>query len=243
MTNFFNGKKILITGGASGIGYAIVSDLASLGCKILSVQRAIKPKSLKGLANTESIVLDLSDLNAVQKTCRNVIEKHKKLDFIVFNASCFINKKYNLFTIKELNECFNVNFFSSILICKNLGKHLNRGGGIVFVSSTAPRANHINSSIYSASRAAIESYAKVIAKELAPDIRVNVVAPGPTMTSLLLRSIKDGTTPKIEDLKRKIPLRRIAEPEDIANAVVFLLSEKAKHITGQILSVNGGSQM
>jgi len=233
--NYFTDKKIFITGGSRGVGLSIVKELSVSGCSILSVQRS---RHDFGMNNISSLRCDLSSKTSVELLIKKI---DNNFDCLIFNASYFLHTDYDKYTEKQLQECLNVNLISTIILCKALINKLNKGGSIVIISSTSTRTNYPGSSIYSATQAAIESYAKTLAKELAPDIRVNVVAPGVTDTDLLANSIKEGFTPEIEKLRKNIPLQKIAKPKDISNAVIFLLSDKASHITGQVLSVNGGS--
>ena len=137
------------------------------------------------------------------------------------NASSLLHKKHSKVLDSELAECFNINLFSSIIICRELSKSLQKNSSVVFVSSTAPRNCLQKTGVYSATQAGIEAFAKVLAKELAPRTRVNVVAPGPTRTPLLISSISKGITAPVKVLEKNIPLRKIARPKDISNIVIF----------------------
>ena len=241
MKNFFQNKKLIITGGNQGIGLAITTYFSNLGCKVISLQR--RPLLSKKLPNADFIKFDLSQTKRIQAHCNKLIKKYKFFDFLVLNASFLFHKSAKKITPNDIDKIIKTNIISNILLCKYLGPKINKAGGIIYISSTAPRLYSINSGLYSASKSAMECYMKILAKELAPKVRVNIVAPGPTLTSLLQKSIRQKNTPDIKNLVANIPLQKLAQPEDIAQAVGFLLSDQAGHITGQLLSVNGGRFM
>jgi 3-oxoacyl-[acyl-carrier protein] reductase len=241
MKIFFQNKKLIITGGSQGIGLAITKYFSNLDCKVISLQR--RPLTNKTLKNVDFIKLDLGQTKRIQAQCTKLIKKYKSFDFLVLNASLLFDKSATKITPADIDQVIKTNLISNILLCKYLGPKINKAGGIIYISSTAPRLCSINSGLYSASKSAMECYMKILAKELAPKVRVNIVAPGPTLTALLQKSIKQKNTPSIKNLIANIPLQKLAQPEDIAQAVGFLLSDNAGHITGQVLAVNGGRFM
>jgi len=240
MKNEFLGKWILITGGSSGIGLAVVKKMHGFGANIISIQRGKNPKSLVDMKNVYPICFDLGEMNKLEGLLKKIYEISKKIDFIIFNASKLYMARYDLINKNEMQNCFDTNVFSSVVIMKELAKKLNKDSSVVFVSSGAPRLNTPGKAVYTMAEASIESYAKILAKEIAPKTRVNIIAPGPTKTPRLIKSTKEKHNIGIKELEEMMPLKRINSPNDVAESIIFLLSNKAKSITGQVLQVNCG---
>ncbi len=228
-------KNILLFGGSKGIGKACINKYKTSN-KIISIQRS----RLINKKNITYIEFDLKNTQKINELIKQIKQKFKTVDYIIFNAS-----HYDLTNIVDINyekiiDVFNTNLFSYMLVLKDLGSVLNKDSSIVFISSTAPRSNPFGSSLYAPTQAALECFAKVAAKELAPKTRVNIIAPGPINTSLLHENLKAQGIKK-NVIINSILLKRLGEPEDIVDLIDFLLSIKSKHITGQIISINGGN--
>ena len=244
------GKIAVVTGGTRGIGYAIVKKYLENGAKVIlfgSRQETVD-KALASLKeeNPEWEVSgacpSLTDAKEVADEIQAIHRKYGKIDILVNNAG--ITKDGLLMAMSEadfdnvidtnLKGCFQMIRFASRRMMKQ------RYGRIINVSSVSGVAGNAGQANYSASKAGIIGLTKSAAKELASrGITCNAIAPGfvkTEMTDVLPDEVK-------ENAKKQIPLGRFAEPEDIANAAVFLASDKASYITGQVLLVDGGMVM
>lgn len=249
MVNFsLEGKVALVTGASYGIGFALATAFAQAGAKI--VFNDIKPELVeKGLAAYEAegikahgYVCDVTKEDQVEAMVAQIEKEVGVIDILVNNAG--ITKDGLLMAMSEadfdnvidtnLKGCFQMIRFASRRMMKQ------RYGRIINVSSVSGVAGNAGQANYSASKAGIIGLTKSAAKELASrGITCNAIAPGfvkTEMTDVLPDEVK-------ENAKKQIPLGRFAEPEDIANAAVFLASDKASYITGQVLLVDGGMVM
>lgn len=243
------GKVAVVTGASRGIGKAIALKLASQGAKVVINYNGSEEKAKEVQAQIETeggkaviYRCDVSDYGACQTFIQDVIKTEGSMDILVNNAG--ITKDGLLMAMSEadfddvidtnLKGCFQMIRFASRRMMKQ------RYGRIINVSSVSGVAGNAGQANYSASKAGIIGLTKSAAKELASrGITCNAIAPGfvkTEMTDVLPDEVK-------ENAKKQIPLGRFAEPEDIANAAVFLASDKASYITGQVLLVDGGMVM
>ena len=235
------GKTVLITGASSGIGQATAVECAKLGAKLVITGRneerlALTLKSLEGEDHLK-IVADIT----VDSDRKRLVEVLPQIDGFVCNAGITKRKPINYFKDEELHEVFEINTFAAFMLTKSImkAKRLNRDGSIVFMSSMAARQVTPGNSMYAASKAAIESFSRSCAQEYAgKGIRSNAILPGMVETSL----IKNGmlTAEDIERDKQHYMLKRYGRPDEIAWAVIFLLSDASKWITSTSLIVAGG---
>ena len=236
------GKTILITGASSGIGKASATQCAESGADLIITGRNTKrlDETLGSLKSTKHIriIADLKEKQDISK----LVDQLPKLDGIVFNAGIAIPKLFSFTSELELNDIFNSNFFSNVYLLKEIitKKKLAKNASIVFVSSIA--GNYITSpgsSIYGASKAALSALSKALALELsAKGIRVNSVSPGMIETKIM-----DDSSITAQDLdidKKKYPLGRYGKPEDVAYAIIYLLSEASSWLTGTDILLDGG---
>ena len=242
------GKVALVTGASYGIGFAIASAFAEQGATICFndinqelVDKGMAAYAAKGI-KAHGYVCDVTDEPAVQAMVATIAKEIGTIDILVNNAG--ITKDGLLMAMSEadfdnvidtnLKGCFQMIRFASRRMMKQ------RYGRIINVSSVSGVAGNAGQANYSASKAGIIGLTKSAAKELASrGITCNAIAPGfvkTEMTDVLSDEVK-------ENAKKQIPLGRFAEPEDIANAAVFLASDKASYITGQVLLVDGGMVM
>lgn len=236
------GKTILVTGASSGIGKAIAIECSKLGAQLFILGR--NENRLKETFNKLSgeghkyIVTDLSLSSSFKDFCSII----PCLDGIVHCAGLTKILPFQFVTKEDLDEVMNVNFYApaelSRLLLKN--KKINKEGSVVFISSVSGvYCSAVASSIYSASKGAVNGLVKGMALDLAPKgIRVNCVNPGMVDTNILTESniMKEQLK---EDMKR-YPLKRYGKPEEIAYAVIYLLSDASKWVTGSNLLIDGG---
>lgn len=238
------GKRALVTGGSRGIGAAIAVALAEKGADVVityersadraaEVVRAIEGKGRKGRA----IQADSADPVAVKRSVDEAIEALGGLDILVNNAAIAIYDTIADFKVENIDALLGVNVRSPILASQAAIPHLRGGGRIVTVGSVgAERIVGDTGTVYFMTKSALHSFTRGLARELGSrDITVNLVQPGSTNTDM---NPADGES---ADFQRSlIPLGRYGEPQDVAAAVTFLASPAAKHITGTILTVDGG---
>ncbi|MGD0073405.1 MAG: 3-oxoacyl-ACP reductase family protein [Candidatus Binataceae bacterium] len=241
-------KVIFVTGAGSGIGRAIATRLASEGAKVAVtdlVERAAQTVAAEIGPPAIALTVDISALASVRAGVEAATRQLGPIDVLVNNAGWekvepFVQSKEETWDkIIAINLRGPINCFSAVL-----PGMIERGHGrIVSVSSDAGRVGSTGEAVYSGAKAGIIGFSKTVAREMARyQINVNVVCPGPTDTPLL-KALWE-TSPKLEDaLKRAIPFKRLAQPDDIAPAVAFLASDDARYITGQVLSVSGGLTM
>jgi 2-hydroxycyclohexanecarboxyl-CoA dehydrogenase len=247
------GKIALVTGGARGIGEAIVNTLAAEGAAVavcdLDVDgaRAVAQKvaSSAGVATTGAR-MDVTQRASVAEAVEAVEAELGGIDILVNNAGIDIVKPFVDSTEDEWDRIIAVNLrgpinTSHVVIPGMIQRE--RGGAIVNLASDAGRVGSSGEAVYSATKGGVIALTKTLAREVVRHgIRVNCVSPGPTDTALL-GQIGDDNPKLVDALKRAIPMRRVAQPNDIAPVVVFLATDDAGYITGQTLSVSGGLSM
>ncbi|TAN58314.1 MAG: SDR family oxidoreductase [Magnetospirillum sp.] len=244
----FKDKVALVTGGASGIGLCTVQTIAELGGDVLVAdinveagEKAAADIRAKG-GKAEFVRLDVTDKTSVAKVRDHVLATKGRLDVLcnvagwghiqpfVDNDDAFIAKVMNL-NLNGPVELIRA-FFPSMIEKK--------GGKIVNVSSDAGRVGSLGESVYSAAKGGLIAFSKSLAREGARyGITVNAICPGPTDTPLL----KSEPEKFLEAFLKVIPMRRFGKPQEVADGIVFLASNRADYITGQVLSVNGGITM
>lgn len=244
----FSGRVSLITGASQGIGKAIALELARAGSRVvlLDVQKekleetAHHIRSQKGKAFPYAV--DISRYGDVFQIVESIIQEHQKIDHLVNNAG--INRDNLLVRMKEeeWDDVLKVNLKGAFNCTKALIRQMmsQRYGRIVNISSVVGLMGNAGQSNYSASKAGLIGLSKSLAREMASrGITVNVVAPG-YISSAMTERLGEAVKKKFLEL---IPMRRFGLPEEVAQAVKFLLSDEAAYITGQVLSINGGMFM
>lgn len=242
----FNNKLAIVTGGNSGIGYATAKELIAEGAKVIITGR--RKEAIEKAAEelgAISFVADQGNLEDIE-TLKNEIESHYgKIDILFINAGI----TGTLGSIENMNSenfdnVMNINFRGAYFTLSKLIPLLNDGASVVFLSSNVATTYKPNSSVYQASKAALNSIAKTAAAELAPrKIRVNMVSPGPTKTEIMTKAGLDEETLKgiNEWLINEIPLKKMGTPEDVAKAVVYLSDNNiASFMTGTEILMDGG---
>jgi NAD(P)-dependent dehydrogenase (short-subunit alcohol dehydrogenase family) len=238
---------VLITGALTGIGRAAALAFAKSATVVVSGRREAEGKALesklRGLgAETAFILADVRHEDHVRSLVDQTVARFGRLDVAVNNAGT--EGKPGPLTEQTPDSyagMFETNVLGTLLSLKHELRVMQpqRSGSIINISSTMGERGAANLALYTASKHAVEGLTKAAALEAAPfGVRVNAVAPGPTDTAMLDRLT--GTPDKKAAFYDSVPLKRGAKPEEIADAVVFLASDKASFITGQIIRVNGG---
>jgi 2-hydroxycyclohexanecarboxyl-CoA dehydrogenase len=247
------GKTALVTGGGRGIGRAIALALAREGCQVaiadlLPAGAEAVAAEARGLgAKALALPVDLTRRDQVERMTADALAAFGQLDVLVNNAGW---DRMGLFLETDedtWDRIIAVNLKALLYVCRAMLPHMTgRGGKVVNIASDAGRVGSSGEAVYSATKGAVIAFSKALARELARHrITVNVVCPGLTETPLL-QSLREQS-PKMERIleavTRATPLGRVATPEEIAGAVVFLASPDADFVTGQTLSVSGGLTM
>jgi len=238
----FKGKTIVITGASRGIGKATAIRFGQEGGFVFvgyrenkmaadEVVEMIKKEGGEGF----SLEIDVSSLDSVKKAVEQIKNLQNKVDILVNNAGILLRKKLEDYNEELLDQVIEVNEKGVYRLTKEILPLMMSGGVIVNLASSAGEAG-TSDPIYGASKAAIAGFTKSLAKNLAPKIRVNAVAPGAVLTDMVLKEPLEWRQWRLA----QIPLGKFAEPGDVAEAIVFLASSSAKHITGATLDVNGG---
>jgi NAD(P)-dependent dehydrogenase (short-subunit alcohol dehydrogenase family) len=237
-------KIALITGGDSGIGRAVAVHFAREGAHVAIVYKSerIDAKETQLLVEAEGrecllIKGDLKDPQFCKTVITSTIKYFKKLDILVNNAAVqFEHEDLEDLTNKEIRETFETNIFAMIMLTRDALKYLKKGARIINTTSVTAYRGSEHLLDYSATKGAITTFTRSLAKNLAEkEILVNAVAPGPIWTPLIPSSLK-----KISSFGKKTPMKRPGQPSEVAPAYVFLASDDATYITGEIIHVNGG---
>lgn len=246
----FNGKNVLVTGGSRGIGAATVRTFAQNGANVAFNYN----KNYRAADNLKQECerfghdiffqeCDVSVYTEVQHFIDKTIERFKHIDILVNNAGVWFESTIENYTVDQWRKMIQINLDSVFYFTTLVARHMKENGvkgSIVNISSTAGQRGEKNYSHYAATKGGIISFSKSVAAELGPDgIRVNCVAPGWVKTDMTEETMKKDEA----KIKKIMPLGFIPEPQHIANGIVFLASDMAEAITGEVLNINAGSVM
>lgn len=245
----FQDRVALVTGGASGIGKAVVHALAARGarvgvCDLNAAGAAAVAAEIGG--GSLPVPLDVTDAASVRAGIATAVESLGAPDVLV-NAAGWDQIMRFLDTDEAFwDRVLAINFRGVIATCHAVLPHMvERGSGaVVNVASEAGRAGSSGEAVYSGAKGAVIAFSKAIAREVARfGVRVNVVTPGLTDTPFLQRNIDEGHGNLMDAMVKATPLRRMSTPEEVAEAILFLASDRAAFTTGDTLSVSGGLVM
>ena len=242
-------KNVLITGCNKGIGKATLEGFAKYGANIFACVRSNSSEFKKFILTLNKkykvkiyvIKLDLLKKSSISNCVNEIYKINKNIDTLVNNAGMLFNSLFQMTSEKQLQEMFQVNYFSQVYLTQIISRGMtkNKTGNIIFVSSTSGINGDYGRFAYSSSKAAILSTVKTLSKELSNyNIRVNAVSPGLTETDLMLSNTKEDI---IKSEIEKISLKRIASTNEIADIILFLASEKSSYINGQNIVADGGN--
>jgi 3-oxoacyl-[acyl-carrier protein] reductase/7-alpha-hydroxysteroid dehydrogenase len=240
-------KVAVVTGGTRGIGFAIVKALVEAGAKVAiwgsrqeTADAALaKIKAEYPDSDVMAMAPKLTERNEVEAAMNAVAERYGCVDILANNAGISQNIPLENYTDEDLDKIVDLNI-KAVFTCSKAAAHLmkGKGGSIINTSSVVSFYGQGLGSMYPASKAAVNGLTRALSRELGRDgIRVNAVAPGVTRTDMVAALPENMVAP----LLQRIPLARMGEAEDIANAVVFLASDKASYITGAVIPVDGGA--
>ena len=240
-------KVVIITGGTRGIGLETARTFIKNKAKVIifgsrkeSVDKALDELKNEGLA-ADGYYPNLGSYEDINDTMKLIVSKYKKIDVLVNNAGLSESKPIEDLSTDDFDRVVNLNLNSLFYTIKAVVPYMkdNNGGVILNTSSMVSIYGQPSGVSYPASKFAVNGLTKSLARELGKyNIRVNAVAPGVTNTDMVKKLPQD----KVEMLVKTIPLGRIGEPTDIANAFLFLASDLATYVTGTILSVDGAAR-
>jgi len=241
--NNLNDKVVLVTGAARRIGAAIVTRLQENGARVAIHYRGSASEAEKLAAtlnaarpdSAETFQADLLEAKELKHLVESVVDWGGRLDGLINNASTFYPTPIGEITEDHWTDLVGSNFKAPLFLCQEASPHLRETGGaivnIVDIHGQRPLRDHV---VYGPAKAALAMLTRSLAKDLAPDVRVNGVAPGAILWP------EDGMTDAAQEtILRQVPLQRAGDPGDIAGCVLYLLRD-ATYVTGQIIAVDGG---
>lgn len=238
-----DGKCVLVTGAARGIGRATAVAAAAAGARVYAVdlleeELAALGEELGGDHRTQTV--DLRETARIGETCARAAEALGRLDALAHVAGVIVRREaLNDVTEEDWDLQFSVNLKATFFLDREAARHMGHGGSIVnFTSQGWWTGGYGGSVAYAATKGGVVSLTRGLARTLAPrGIRVNAVAPGGIETAMMTHGVTDAVRQSFLD---QVPLGRIGQPEEVAHAVTFLLSDAASYITGTTLNVSGG---
>lgn len=231
----FEERRVVVTGAASGIGKAIAEAFASEGAQVIGLD--LEPATA---VSYDIFAADVTDEAAVNSGIAEAAARLGGIDVLVNCAGIEIQSTIGTLETLALDRMLAVNLRGPILVTRTALPHLASDARIINIASELAFLGRAGSSVYAATKGAMLSLTRSWAREFAPGILVNAVAPGPVDTPLLDFENMD---PALKALETSNPLGRIGRPEEIAGAVLFLASPEAGFITGQCIGVDGGAAM
>lgn len=244
----WDGRIVWVTGAAGGIGRAVALAFQAQGAQVLGIDRAFGAEPWL----FETVCLDLTQAEAVATFCQQRLAHTARLDVLVHAAGVLRMGCSDELSLADWQACFDTNVSAAFYVLRHLVPQFKRQrhGVIVTLASNAAHVPRLGMAAYAASKAALQSFSRCVALELAPyGVRCNVVSPGTTDTPMLrdmgldAAGVQRTVDGRPEQFKLGIPLGKVAQPQDIADAVLFLASPQAGHITLHDLVVDGGATL
>lgn len=235
------GKNVLVTGGASGIGQATAARFLEEGCTVCVIDRSAAARArvaaeLPGLAAI--IDADVSVMGQVRRALQEAVDCMGSVDVLINNAGISIRHDFLDITCEEWDTVLGVNLTGVFNVAQTAARHMvDKGSGVILnTASTAGNNGYPHYADYSASKGGVIALTQAMALELAPLVRVNAIAPGYVLTPMQRAEYTDEM---LNAVNRKIPMGRHAKPEEIAALFAFLASEDAAFATGQVYVMDG----
>lgn len=245
------GRKLLVIGGCGGIGRALVnaSEHAGLDVAIMDLPTAFERRGLE--SGDRNITIDLLDESSIRVAFQKLEESVGKIDGIAYCAGYTTGSDtIESLDTKTFDDVLSGNLRGPVLALREAVPYLSKDASIVLLTTAIGQIGAAGYAAYGAAKAGLNAITRILAAELAPDVRVNGVAPGAVDTAFIRGGFGAGAAESgdperfsAEEYEARVPLGRMAVPDDIVGPVLFLLSDAARHITGQVLHVNGGAFM
>ncbi|MGA1792541.1 MAG: SDR family NAD(P)-dependent oxidoreductase [Thermoplasmatota archaeon] len=234
------GKKVLVTGGSRGIGAACVRMLSDMGCIVGFTYLGSEKEALEVKEDADGDVFvyraDASDHDAMKRTVTEFSRTGEHgFQGLVINAGIYLRKSITQMSIEDWRRTMATNLDGGFIAVREALPFMKDGSIVMISSQLAFKGSNLGSD-YAASKAGLLGFARSLARELAPEIRVNTISPGYIDTDILAGDSDHKRRSRIE----QVPLGRIGTPEDVAAVVAFLLSDQSRYITGSNIDVNGG---
>lgn len=239
--------NVIITGSNRGIGKAMVEAFAASGANIWACARKATPEFESWLKTTadangvwiKPVYFEMTDAEAINAGIQSIIDDGQSIDVLINNAGISTVGLLSMSKVEDIEKLFEVNYFAMLRVIQKVSKRMSRQkhGVIINMGSIAGIEPQPGKIAYGSSKAAVMMMTKCLAKELGPmGIRVNAIAPGPIETEMI-HQYKDEV---LEKLAAESSLHRLGKTEEIAQVAVFLASEQASYINGEIIKVDGG---
>lgn len=235
------GKKVLVTGGASGIGQATAARFLEEGCAVCVLDRDAKNRErvAEALPDLTAVIdADVSDMQQVRRAFDEATDRLGSIDVLINNAGISIRHDFLEITPEEWNTVLAVNLTGIFNVAQTAARHMmEKGSGVILnTASTAGTVGYPHYADYSASKGGVIALTLSMALELAPVVRVNAISPGYVLTPMQRAEYTDEM---LQAVNRKIPMRRHAKPEEIAALFAYLASDDAAFATGQVYIMDG----
>lgn len=242
-----NGKLAIVTGGNSGIGFASAKELKDQGASVIITGRSLeKVEAAAAELGVTGIVADVKNISAIESLVEQVKKDFGKVDILLVNAGVFQPAPVGQISEELFDNQIAINFKGAVFTTEKFIPILNDGASIINISSINAYTGMPNTAIYAATKAALNSYTRTAATELAPrKIRINSVNPGPVATPIFGKTGMNEAQLKGlgEAMQSRIPLKRYGQPVEIAKLVTFLASDDAGFITGSEYNIDGGANI
>ncbi len=232
-------RRVAVTGASSGIGLACARAFLAAGDAVVAHCRTGRAavEALRREFGPDRLVRVAADLSR-EEGCVALVRAAGTFNVLVHSAGIWNDGEIRTLTAENLETMFRTNTFSAYFLAREAARAMKHGS-MVFIGSTAGERGEPGHSHYAGSKAALWGLVQSLAQELAPEIRVNLVSPGWVRTPMSEEAF--GIPGKLDRIVAGVPLHRVAEPEDVASAVLFLADERQRHLTGVDLPVSGGA--
>ena len=240
----FSGKTLLLTGANGGIGREIATLFADAGANLVLADRDLAPLeafagSLGGAGRKIAMAMDAADPASAEALVKAAADSFGSIDFVIPSAGIYLAEPFADMSDAQWRRTLSINLDGVFYLLSRVQSHLSEGSAIVNLTSLAGHRGAYSNAHYSASKGALTSLTRSLARELGPKTRVNAVAPGIIETPM----IREFLTGRGDSSIAQTPLGRLGQPSEVASVIAFLCSDAASFVTGETIHVNGGIYM